>query len=287
MHRIAVTGANGHFGKTLVRFLREQDYEVRCLDLYQGPPEQESAMNCDVLDLGALTSAFHGCDGVVHLAAFPSPYRHPDARVYHDNTTGSYNVLLACELLGIEKVCLASSINAIGGVYSRDPQYDYFPVDEKHPTYSEDPYSLSKWILEMQGDCFARRRENVSISSMRFHWIQTRSYVEPYTTNGISYKHLWAYTDPIAAAKACLASLLVEWTGHEAFFIVAPETASPTDSEELIRKHYPKVQVNRPMPGKHGFYDCSKAERLLGWVHEDHEAPPSNGASNLASVPDA
>ncbi|MGA1646293.1 MAG: NAD(P)-dependent oxidoreductase, partial [bacterium] len=63
----------------------------------------------------------------------------------------------------------------------------------------------------------------------------------------------------------------VTWTGHEAFFIVAPETASPTDSEELIREHYPQVRVNQPMPGKHGFYSCAKAQRLLGWVHEDHE----------------
>ena len=29
--------------------------------------------------------------------------------------------------------------------------------------------------------------------------------------------------------------------------------------------------TTKPMPGKHGFYNCEKAKRLLGWVHEDHE----------------
>ena len=270
MQKIAVTGANGHFGKILVQFLREQHFEVKPLDLFSGRPE-EGAVNCDVRDLGHLVSVFQGCDAVVHLAAFPSPWMQPDAKVYQDNTVGSYNVLLACELLGIKKICLASSINAIGGVYSRLPTYEYFPVDEEHPTYSEDPYSLSKWILEVQADCFARRREDVSISSMRFHGLLHRDFVELHTTNGISFKHLWAYTDPISAAKACLASLQVTWNGHEAFFIVAPETTSPTDSEELIRGHYPQVRVKQPMPGKHGFYNCEKAKRLLGWVHEDHE----------------
>ena len=162
--KIAVTGANGYFGKILVQFLREKNFEVKPSDLFSGRPE-EGAVNCDVRDLGHLVSVFQGCDAVVHLAAFPSPWTQPDAKVYQDNTVGSYNVLLACELLGIKKICQASSINAIGGVYSRLPTYDYFPVDEEHPTYSEDPYSLSKWILEIQGDCFARRRDETSLSA--------------------------------------------------------------------------------------------------------------------------
>ena len=35
-----------------------------------------------------------------------------------------------------------SSINAIGGRFSRSPRYDYFPLDEQHPAYVEDPYSV-------------------------------------------------------------------------------------------------------------------------------------------------
>ncbi len=271
MH-IAITGANGHFGRTLVALCLQEQHQVRAIDLYNlTPPAFESALHCDVTDLGELVSAFQGCDAVVHLAAFPSPDRHSDARVYQNNSIGSYNVLLACELLGIEKICMASSINAIGGVYSRDPRYDYFPVDEEHPTYNEDPYSLSKWVLELQGDCFARRRASVSISSMRFHWIQKRGFVLPRSNNEASRKHLWAYSDPVASAKACMSSLQVEWTGHEAFYIVAPQTASEIPSHKLRDLHYPEVELRLPLEGFTAFYNSSKAERLLQWKHEDHE----------------
>jgi hypothetical protein len=46
-------------------------------------------------------------------------------------------VLSAAATLGIQRVCSASSINAIGGAFSRAPRYDYFPIDEQHPTYVE------------------------------------------------------------------------------------------------------------------------------------------------------
>jgi len=60
--------------------------------------------------------------------------------VHHNNVVSSYNVLSAAAQLGINRVAQASSVNATGAVYSRWPQYDYFPVDEHHPTYNEDAY---------------------------------------------------------------------------------------------------------------------------------------------------
>src|SRR6202011_523388 len=97
--------------------------------------------------------------------------QHADYVVHNNNVAGSYNVLSAAARLGITRVCQASSINATGGAFSRRPRYDYFPLDEVHPTYNEDPYSLSKWICEQQGDSFARRYEHMSIASLRFHWV--------------------------------------------------------------------------------------------------------------------
>ena len=39
-------------------------------------------------------------------------------------------------------VVLASSINAIGALFSNDPKYEYFPLDENHPYNPEDGYSV-------------------------------------------------------------------------------------------------------------------------------------------------
>ena len=59
---------------------------------------------------------------------------HANHVVFNENSAGNYNALSAAATVGIKRVCLASSINAIGGVFSRQPRYDYFPLDEQHPT---------------------------------------------------------------------------------------------------------------------------------------------------------
>lgn len=50
----------------------------------------------------------------------------------------------SCSQLGIERVAQASSVNVLRGVYSVRPQFDYFPIDELHPTLPDEPYGLSK-----------------------------------------------------------------------------------------------------------------------------------------------
>jgi UDP-glucose 4-epimerase len=144
------------------------------------------------------------------MAAIPAPGHHPDHEVHNNNVVGSYNALRAAVEVGIQRVCQASSVNATGLAYSRWPRFDYFPLDEEHPTYNEDPYSLSKWICEEQANSFARRYEGMIISSMRFHWVvrdravamQARGYSQ---TDAV-VKNLWAYTSSDAAAQACLLS---------------------------------------------------------------------------------
>jgi UDP-glucose 4-epimerase len=192
--------------------------------------------------------------------------------VYSDNTTGSYNALYAAAISGIKRVCLASSINAIGGVYSRNPRYDYFPVDEEHQSYAEDPYSMSKWALELQGDAFARRYEDMSITSLRFHWlVDTREVAMQYADSfrAGTIRHLWAYTLFSAASEACLLSLTADFTGHEALYIVAPRTAVSTLSVDLANTYYPDTPIRGDLSENCGFFDSSKAERILGWKHED------------------
>lgn len=72
----------------------------------------------------------------------------------------SWNALNVAADLGIDRVALASSVNAIGmgmscshsvprrmltrAVFSKRPRFDYLPVDEAHPYYPEDAYSISK-----------------------------------------------------------------------------------------------------------------------------------------------
>ena len=168
--KIAVTGGNGELGRSLTPFLMEQGHQVVSIDRFlpsislPQPPPSPEYISVDVANFGELVASISGCDAVVHLAAYRSPLNHPDPVVYANNTTASYNILHAAATLGIKRVCLASSINAIGGAFSRAPRYDYFPLDEEHPTYAEEPYGLSKWVLEQQADMFARRYDWMQIA---------------------------------------------------------------------------------------------------------------------------
>ena len=240
--RIAVTGGNGDMGGNLVPYLLEQNHTVVSIDRALPAVARVPGVNfivADTRDFGQFVASIRGCDALIHLAAIRAPVNHPDTVVYADNTISSYNALSAAATLGIKRVSMASSINAIGGAFSRSPHYDYFPVDENHSTYSEDPYSLSKWVLEQQGDAFARRYEWMTIASLRLHGLmedRAKSVQYTKTTGVIAINHLWAYTVLREASRAFLLSLTADFTGHEAFYIVAPQTSVTEPSSEISRQ---------------------------------------------------
>jgi nucleoside-diphosphate-sugar epimerase len=271
--KIAVTGGSGKLGRALTPVLAAHGHTVLSLDIV-APAEPAAGVTyqtVSVSEYGALKATMQGCDALMHLAALLGPRVAPEPGVYDANTNGSYHVLAAAEALGINRVCLASSINAIGGIYSREPRYDYFPLDERHPAYPEDAYSLSKWVLEQQGNAFARRNPGMQIASMRFHGLieptpDVRSI--PYAQDPNAHKHLWGYTDIGAAVRACEAALSADFGRHEAFYIVAPVTTAYQPSLELAQQYFPATPVRGDLAGFNGFFDCRKAGRLLGWKHE-------------------
>lgn len=86
-----------------------------------------------------------------------------------------------------------------------------------------------------------------------------------------------------AVVRACLLGLTSEgWEGSEAFYIVAPETLIDAMQEELgegissleLAKKFHSTAALREgyfegddAKGR-GFFDTSKAERMLGWKHD-------------------
>jgi nucleoside-diphosphate-sugar epimerase len=272
--KIALTGGSGGVGRAITKLALERGHSLVSIDRIGPSPEEHkdgvSYVVSEMSDYDAITAAFAGCDALIHMAAIPSPGRHPDHVVHNNNVVGSYNALRAAVENGIMRICQASSVNAIGHSYSRDPQYDYFPIDEEHPNYSEDPYSLSKWICEQQGDAFARLYPEIRIASMRFHWVvPERAFAAGHFTEDAPApnKHLFAYTRFDAAADACLKSLTADFTGHEAFYIVAPDTTIDIPSAEIHARYFADTPLKSPLDGYRSFFNSSKAERLLGWVH--------------------
>ena len=275
--RVAVTGAAGRVGQGVVALLRSRGKDVVAVDCV--PPPQDNLddgvvwRRVEMTDYDAVVKAFADCDGLVHLAAIARPGILPDAHVHANNVVSSYNALRAAIDAGIVRISQASSINAIGAAWSRWPRYDYLPLDEGHPSYVEDPYSLSKLICEQQADALARRYSEVGIASLRFHMVvpDRAKAVENYkgAAEDVAVKNLWGYTTLAASAGACLLGLEVESSGHEAFQIVAPDQLGGSPSVELAERHFPGVPLRENLSDCEGFFDCSKAGRLLGWRHDD------------------
>ena len=274
MH-IAITGTSGRVGRAIVDMALADGHTLVCIDRV-APAEPDKRPHqrfvlAEMSDYDALVKAFAGCEGLIHMAAIPAPFHHPDHIVHNNNVVGSYNALRAAAEVGIKRICQASSVNAIGAAYSRQPTYDFFPVNETHLTHNEDPYSLSKWICEMQAESFVRRYEGTTIASLRFHAVvPDRATIRKWQGDspaGFS-KHLWGYTRFDAAARASLLSLTPKFEGAEAFFINAPDTSADEPSLQLAKTYYPNVPVTGDLSGRNSFFNCAKAERLLGWTHQ-------------------
>lgn len=285
--RIALTGGSGRIGQVVTALAAARGDTVVSID--RMPPSEPAdgqrvcRIEADVTDYYSLLRAFEGCDALIHLAAIPRPFKQPDHIVHNNNVVGSYNALRAAVEQGVMRICQASSVNAIGLSFSRAARFDYFPIDEAHPNYCEEPYGLSKWICEQQAASLARRYDGVRIASLRFHLV-TRARADAAVLYNApnQEKHLWAYTLYKAAAWACLLGLDGHFNGHETFYIAAPDTTNDTPSLELARRHFPNVPIRGDLSGHRSFFNSAKAGRLLGWVHD---ADPQLGDAAITSAP--
>lgn len=278
--KVLVTGGSGLAGSYIVEELLGHGYEVVATDIATpgwarrgatGPGEA-TFNRTDATDFGQVIAVMKGVDAVIHMAAIPNPLGAPEHEVFRVNMTSDWNVLEAAEVHGIRKVVKASSINAVGAVFSKD-RVDplYFPIDEEHPTRAEDSYSQSKWLGEEMADGFCRRRE-MQIASMRFHALMDdarqadlRTHGDTTTVDGRTAKEFWGWTDIGEAATACRLALEVDWTGHEAFFINATDTVLSVPTVDAIAAAYPGVKVRSPLPGFASAISVEKAKDLLRW----------------------
>jgi nucleoside-diphosphate-sugar epimerase len=270
--KIGLTGGIGGVGSAITTQALARGDTVVSIDRVAPPAVAPGVtqVTADIADYHAMVEALAGCDAVIHMAAIPTPLHDPDDVVHNNNVVGSYNVMRAAIECGARRICQASSVNALGLSFGRAGHFDYFPLDEHHPTYAEDAYALSKWICEQQADSLVRHYDDLQISSMRFHWViddremAVRRFHKPEWDPQF---HLWAYTLRQSAAEACLLSLEDRFIGHEAFYIVAPDTISETPSRELAARYFPDVPIRGDFADHRSFFDSSKAERMLGWRH--------------------
>ncbi len=278
---ILVTGGLGSLGRVVVDDLLRHGYDVVVLDRARTTepiPERVRVITGEVTEVGAVVQALRGCAALIHLAAIPAPWGHPDDVVFTTNTQATFAALQAAALLGVRRVAIASSGSAYGTAWSPEPTHAlYVPVDEAHPLRNHDPYGLSKEVDERTAEMFCRR-EPMSVAALRFHWIAPREH----QLNAIAERrgrpdleaekrNLWGYVDVRDAARACRLAVEVAKErpyGFQAMNIVAADTLAEQPIEELLAAHLPEVEVRAPVTGVTGAYAIDRAREILGWVPE-------------------
>lgn len=147
---VLVTGAAGFIGSHLVERILEAGLGVRAMVRYNSrnfrgwletiPRREEVEIVVgDVRDFDAVNAALLGCQTVFHLAALigiPYSYLSPLAYV-RTNVEGTYNVLEAARRQGTENVLVTSTSETYGSA-------QYVPIDERHPSVGQSPYSATK-----------------------------------------------------------------------------------------------------------------------------------------------
>jgi nucleoside-diphosphate-sugar epimerase len=283
--RILVTGGAGRLGRLTIRDLLEHGHDVVAVDRV---PILDSGCSSSVIDLHQapeLAKAFEQVDGVVHLARKKFPYtsngfdpasrtwKTPDvlgdAAIFSYNLTISYNVIAAAFTAGIRKLVMGSSLTIYGFYYpARWSAPEYLPVDEDYPVKPQDPYSLSKLVIERACDAFASKCD-MQIASLRFAGIcadSTHQTLRERRKNPLRWSGpLWTYIDVRDAALACRLAVEANFAGHEAFNINAPKTIMEQPTSELVAQYLPTATLRANLAGNWAGYDSEKSRRMLGF----------------------
>jgi len=147
---ILITGADGFIGSHLTELMVREGFNVTALSMYNsfndwGWLEKVECKNDieiisgDIRDPDFCKKITKGKDIVFHLAALIGiPYSYLAPQSYVDtNIKGTMNICQAALDNNVEQLIHTSTSEVYGTA-------NYVPIDEKHPTQAQSPYSASK-----------------------------------------------------------------------------------------------------------------------------------------------
>ena len=115
---LAITGATGHLGQTLLRQLRTRDEDVTAAvragsDRHLLEGLCRTIVEAPLDDAEGLKRAFDGADAVIHAAALIDIRRGRMREMRRTNVEGTENVIEACRAAGVRRLVYLSSVEAL------------------------------------------------------------------------------------------------------------------------------------------------------------------------------
>lgn len=285
--RVAVTGGSGAIGTYVCDEFARAGHDVVSLD--RVPPTKDVGFSeVDFRDLAQTCAALTNFDQVVHLAAIPDPYSDPAVEVISVNTAINYTVFEALRLNKIPRVIYGCSDSSTGfGIHNVALKPLYVPLDEEHPLWPHETYSLSKHFGERMAETYAKAY-GIEAISLRYNWVWVKrsrglaaQAVADARAGNFSKAKAWlgGYITVRDVARACLAASKYQFpsdqeTPYEAFFLTARNTSYALPTLDLLRAIYDDLPpIKDPSYFEQDPYasvfDLRKAERLLDWKPQD------------------
>jgi UDP-glucose 4-epimerase len=261
MSKVAVTGGAGFIGSNLTRRLISEGHEVVVVDdlstgLISNVDQAETTFHqVSITDAEALHAALKGCQTIFHLAArgsVPRSIKNPVAT--HDvNATGTLNVLEAARESGAHVIFSSSS-----SVYGRNMQ---LPKDESMWLGPMTPYAASKLAAEGYVQAYAaaykvpttllrffnvfgpRQRPDHEYAAVLPKWIWLAMQGQPIDVYGDgTASRDFTYVDTVLdiAMTAMKEKVVTEGAMNLAY----GNRIFLNDTIEMLKKHFPDLQVN-------------------------------------------
>ena len=287
--RILVTGGAGFIGSHIVDQCIAAGHEVAIVDnLWEEGGGNEGNLNpkarffhADITDEARLQSIFDEIRPEVvshqaaqHSVAISTKDPRLDARV---NVLGLLNVLTNCTRAGTRKIIFASS----GATYGTPAR---LPIDEEVPQRPESPYGITKMVAEYYLR-YWQEANNLTYTALRYGNVYGPRQ-DPNGEAGViaifakrfldhnavridwdgKQKKDYVYVEDVARANL----LAIEHGDNDIFCLGTGRAASVNELYQVLAKitgYKPEVVRAPKRPGDIylAYFDCSKAERVLGW----------------------
>ena len=277
MTKVAVTGGAGFIGSNLTKRLLSEGYDVVVIDdlstglLSNVDQDKSTFYQISITDPKSLATALKDCETIFHLAArgsVPRSIKNPVA-THEVNATGTLNVLEVARASGAHLVFSSSS-----SVYGRNMQ---LPKDESMWLGPMTPYAASKLSAEGYVQAYVsaynvpttllrffnvfgpRQRPDHEYAAVLPKWIWLAMQGKPIDVYGdgtASRDFTYVETVLDIAMTAMKEKVLTEGAMNLAY----GNRIFLNDTIEILKKHFPDLQVNY-------------RENRLGDVKESQNAP--------------